>query len=664
MDKKTIIGLVLIFAIFVGYMWWVSPSKEEIAEQRRQDSIKWEHYQDSMNQVRIADSIAQALKEEQGLSDSAIAEQQSMTHMRQQLGVFGSNTGETQQLIVENEEMTVAISNRGASVQQVVLKDFTTYDKRPLELITPDEDNMNLIFSTNDNRVINTRDLVFAPFVDGKQVAANDVIEVKEDSVTVAYRAYVNEGAGDSAAVGDGSQYLEFAYVFYPNSNQVGFHINFHGLTKVVRSTPSMDFQWKNCMSRQEKVDVGSRGSNRKDNEKMYTNLFYKPAKENPESLRMGGKGEKQMKTPVEWVAFKQQFFTAILMCENAEKPFENADMRYGVDSDKDTNAHYLCDMNSVVGLTYDSDKDCSMDMRFYYGSTKYRTLRQEHRSLEQLVPLGNFFLTRWVGKWGIIPLFNWMERFIKNYGIIIILLTIIFRTVVFPLTFKSYQSSAIMRVLRPEMQALNEKYPNQDQAMQKQREMSQLQKRAGINPLMGCLPVLIQFPILMAMYRFYPASIELRQKHFLWCDDLSTYDSILDFGFNIPLYGDHISLFCLLMFGMQFFYTWYTMRDQSSQMTMPGMKFMMYFMPFMMLFIFNSQSAALNIYYFCSLLITMTQMILIRKFTNEKKVRARMAAYDAKQKNTGNKKKSNFQKRLEEMQRMSEQMQKQNSRR
>ncbi|MBQ2509172.1 MAG: hypothetical protein II532_05350 [Bacteroidales bacterium] len=166
MDKKTIIGLVLIFAIFVGYMWWVSPSKEEIAEQRRQDSIKWEHYQDSMNQVRIADSIAQALKEEQGLSDSAIAEQQSMTHMRQQLGVFGSNTGETQQLIVENEEMTVAISNRGASVQQVVLKDFTTYDKRPLELITPDEDNMNLIFSTNDNRVINTRDLVFAPFVD------------------------------------------------------------------------------------------------------------------------------------------------------------------------------------------------------------------------------------------------------------------------------------------------------------------------------------------------------------------------------------------------------------------------------------------------------------------------------------------------------------------
>lgn len=665
MDKKTIIGLVLIFAIFVGYMWWVSPSKEEIAEKRHQDSIRWEHYQDSIEQVRIADSIAAVLKAEQGLSDSAFAEQQSLTRQQQQLGMFGANTGASLQLKVENEEMMVAISSRGASVQQVVLKDFTTFDKMPLELISAGEENMNLIFSTNDNRVINTRDLTFTPFVDGQPVVADAELEVKGDSMTVAYRAFANAPVADSAAasVNDGTQYLEFAYVFYPNSNQVGFHINFHGLTQVVRSTPSMDFQWSNSMNRQEKVDVGSRGSNRKDNEKMYTNLFYKPAKESPESLRMGGKGDKQMKTPVEWVAFKQQFFTAILMCENEDIPFENADMRYGVDDAKDTNAHYLCDMNAIVGLTYDSEKDCSMDMRFYYGSTKYRTLRQEHRSLEQLVPLGNFFLTRWVGKWGIIPLFNWMERFIKNYGIIIILLTIIFRTVVFPLTFKSYQSSAIMRILRPEMQALNEKYPNQDQAMQKQQEMSRLQKRAGINPLMGCLPVLIQFPILMAMYRFYPASIELRQKQFLWCDDLSTYDSILDFGFNIPLYGDHISLFCLLMFGMQFFYTWYTMRDQSSQMTMPGMKFMMYFMPFMMLFIFNSQSAALNIYYFCSLLITMTQMILIRKFTSEKKVRARMAAYDAKQKNNPNKKKSNFQKRLEEMQRMSEQMQKQQNR-
>ena len=209
-------------------------------------------------------------------------------------------------------------------------------------------------------------------------------------------------------------------------------------------------------------------------------------------------------------------------------------------------------------------------------------------------------------------------------------------------------------------MQALNKKYPNQDQALARQQEMSKLQKRAGISPMAGCLPALVQMPILYAMFRFFPASIELRQKPFLWCDDLSTYDSILDFGFNIPLYGDHMSLFCLLMFGMQFFYTWYTMRGQNTTASMPGMKFMMYFMPFMMLFLFNSQSAALNLYYFCSLSITMLQMILIRKFTSEKKVRARMAAYDLKQKNSKEPaKKSRLQQRLEEMQRMSEQMQK-----
>ena len=219
------------------------------------------------------------------------------------------------------------------------------------------------------------------------------------------------------------------------------------------------------------------------------------------------------------------------------------------------------------------------------------------------------------------------------------------------------------MRILKPEMEALNKKYPNPEQAMQKQQEMTRMQKKAGYSPVAGCLPVLIQMPILTAMFMFYPVAIELRQKSFLWCDDLSTYDSILDLGFNIPLYGDHISLFCLLMFGMQFFYTWYTMKGQNMNAGMPGMKFMMYFMPFMMLFMFNSMAAGLNLYYFYSLSITMLQMVLIRKFTSEKKVRARMAAYDAKHKNTPQKK-SSFQKRLEEMQRMTEEMQKQQQKR
>lgn len=661
MDKKTITGLVLIFAIFIGYMWWVSPSKAELAEKARQDSIRWVAYQDSLEQVRVADSITAAMATASGLSDSAISEQQAQARKMQQLGVFASNVGAAQDLHVENDLFEVTLSSQGASVQRVMLKNYTTFDKRDLELVTPGHDNMNLVFSTNDNRVINTNEMVFTPYVDNVVVQSNNLV-VEGDSLEVAYRAFVAEAANDSQSVANGNQYVEFLYTFYPNSHEVGFHINFHGLTQVVRSTPYMDFQWNNRMVRQEKVDKSMRGNSRKDPEKMYTNVFFKPTKDKVENLRMGGNSDKSVKTNVEWVAYKQQFFTAMLMCENPEHPFENADLANRTDK-ADTAFNYLCNMSSTIGLTYDDRQDCSMNMRFYYGPSKFRLLRSMHRDAERMIQLGSFFLTRWVGRYVIIPMFNWMERFIGNYGIIIILLTLVIRMVVFPLTFKSYQSSAIMRILKPEMDALNAKYPKQEQAMQKQQEVTRLYKRAGINPMMGCLPVLIQMPILMAMYRFYPASIELRQKSFLWCDDLSTYDSILDFGFNVPMYGDHVSLFCLLMFGMQFFYTWYTMRSQNTQMAMPGMKFMMYFMPFMMLFIFNNQSAGINIYYFCSLTITMIQMMLIRRFTSEKKVRARMAAFDAKQKNTPNKK-SKFQQRLEEMQRMSEQMQKQQAQR
>ena len=321
---------------------------------------------------------------------------------------------------------------------------------------------------------------------------------------------------------------------------------------------------------------------------------------------------------------------------------------------------NYLCDMSSTLGCDYDASNDnYRMDMRLYYGPNKYRLLRDMDRGFERILPLGwGFFLTQWVSRFAIIPVFNFLENFGWNYGIIIIVLTILLKIVLTPLMWNSYKTGAVMRHLKPEMEAINKKFPKQDQAMQKQQAMTALQKKAGINPMAGCLPLLIQFPILIAMYRFYPASIELRQKPFLWCDDLSSYDSILDLPFNIPLYGDHISLFCLLMFGMQFFYTIYTMKQQQSQATMPGMKFMMYFMPFMMLFIFNSQSAALNIYYFFNLLLSMALMFGIRGIMTEDKVRARMAKAELSNKNKPQKK-SKFQQRLEEMQKMSEEMQK-----
>lgn len=650
----------MIFAIFVGYMWWVAPSKEEIAERQRiNDSIR----QAYMDSVAYADSVAavKAHLDSLAMQGDTNAQRQLQMHRRGDMGVFNASAfGDTVNVTVKNERMAVTFTNMGAQVREVVLSEYTTYDSLPLQLISPADDNMNLIFSTEDTRVINTKDLVFVPYREfgGKllRIDTDSVYQIaSNEAVDLHFRAYVGDSNGMSM-----DRYVEFHYVVGGDEYDVNFEINFHGLKNVVRATDYMDFEWHNRMNRQEKVDAGSRGSRnrQKDPEKFYSSIYYK-ADADVDEVGRGRDGDKNVKTRVEWVAFKQQFFAAILV---ADSTFENAYLKQEAAKDvKDP--HYLCDMSSTIGLTYDNERDCSMGMHFYFGPTKYRDLRAMHRGFEKMLPLGWWIFSKFVSRYLIIPVFNFLETFNWNYGIIIIVFTILLRLVLFPLTFKSYQGSAIMRILKPEMEALNKKYPNPEQALQKQQEMSKLQKKAGYSPVAGCLPVLLQMPILTAMFMFYPVAIELRQKPFLWCQDLSTYDSILDLGFNIPLYGDHVSLFCLLMFGMQFFYTWYTMRGQQAQANMPGMKFMMYFMPFMMLFMFNSMAAGLNLYYFCSLTITMLQMVLIRKFTSEKKVRARMAAYDSKHKNAPQKK-SSFQKRLEQMQRMTEEMQKQQNRR
>jgi YidC/Oxa1 family membrane protein insertase len=643
-------------------MWWIAPSKEEIAERQRvNDSIR-QAYLDS---VSYADSVAdvKAHLDSLAMQGDTSAQRQLQMNQRGDMGVFNGNAfGDTVNVTVKNELMTVSFSNMGAQVREVVLSQYTTYDSLPLQLITPADDNMNLIFSTEDTRVINTKDLVFTAYRvvgDGEllPITADSAYEIaSNESIHLSFRAYV----GDSNGVSQ-DRYVEFRYIVVGDEYDVHYDINFHGLKDVVRATDYMDFEWHNRMNRQEKVDASSRGSrNRnKDPEKFYSSIYFKAAKDDVDEVGRGRDGDKNVKTSVEWVAFKQQFFCAILV---ADSTFENAYMTQTTDK-SNADAKYLCDMSSTIGLTYASEHDCTMGMKFYFGPTKYRDLRAMHRGFEKMLPLGWWVFSKFVSRYLIIPVFNFLETFNWNYGIIIIVFTILLRLVLFPLTFKSYQGSAIMRILKPEMDALNKKYPNPEDAMKKQQEMSKIQKRAGYSPMAGCLPILLQMPILTAMFMFYPVAIELRQKPFLWCNDLSTYDSILDLGFNIPLYGDHVSLFCLLMFGMQFFYTWYTMRGQQMNAAMPGMKFMMYFMPFMMLFMFNSMAAGLNLYYFCSLSITMLQMVLIRKFTSEKKVRARMAAYDSKHKNTPQKK-SKFQQRLEEMQRMTEEMQKQQKKR
>lgn len=648
MNKHSVIGFVLIFAIFIGYMWWISPSEEERAEmQRKYDSIAQVQMQEK-EQARL-DSLARA-------NDTTLSETQPAA---KDLGVFsGSSTGDSLTLTVDNGRLHLVFDNCGAMVKQVTVQDYTTYEGEPLVLITPSADNMSLIFATEDNRTVRTKDLVFQPYVNGEPLRGNDschFVVGENDSLMLQFRVHIDDSTGT-----DSERYLAFNYLVRGESYQVDFDIVMHRLDGVVRNTPFLDFEWSNRMVRQEKVDKSSIGrhNRNKDPERFYSNIFYKPLKDDVDHLRDGREGDQQVRTTVDWVAFKQQFFCAILMNDAG---FVNADLSTR-NATQDIPQNYLCDMRSTLGISYEGTGNETVHMAFYYGPTKFHDLKAQNRGFEKMLPLGMWVFSKFISRYVIIPVFNFLETFNWNYGIIVLVLTFLMRLVLFPLTFRSYQSSAITRILKPEMDAINKKYPKQEQMMQKQQEMSRLQKRAGINPIAGCLPMLIQLPILTAMFWFYPASIELRQKSFLWCHDLSTYDSILDFGFNIPLYGDHISLFCLLMFVVQFFYTWYTMRSQAGQMNMPGMKFMMYFMPFMMLFLFNSQSAALNLYYFTSLSITMTQMILIRRFTSEQKVRARMAAYDLKHKN-GTQKKSKFQQRLEEMQKQAEAMQKQKNR-
>jgi YidC/Oxa1 family membrane protein insertase len=666
MNKQSIIGLVLIFAIFIGYMWWMAPTKEEMTEMRaKQDSIM-QAYNDSMAVVDSINIAHAKLEKLAAAGDSAAIKQLNVKPVQNlNLGAFNASLkGETGVLKVNNGNMTVEINNQGAMLQQVTLADYVTFDSLPLRLVTPTQENMNLVFSTSDNRVVNTQDLVFTPYVNDKPVSVNQALKIDKKTV-VSLRASVATDSNDTAAhhATNAESYLEFRYTFQPKDYEVGFDIVFHNLDAIVQNTPYMDFQWNNTMHRQEKVDPSMKNARnrQKDPERMYTNIYYKPTKDHADELRMGRDDKKQVKTPVEWVAFKQQFFCAILMSSNDTMPFANADLMSKTNVD-DTSSNYLIDMGSTIGLTYNGGNTV-MPMRFYFGPSKYRDLRDMHRGFERMLPLGwGFFLIQWFSRFIIIPVFNFFEGFGLNYGIIIILLTLMLKLLLFPATYKSYRMSAVMRILKPEMDAINKKYPDQDQMMQKQQAMSRLQKSAGISPMAGCLPMLVQMPILWAMYRFYPASIELRQQSFLWCHDLSTYDSILNFGFNVPLYGDHMSLFCLLMFAMQFIYTAYTMKGQTNQ-GMPGMKLMMYFMPFMMLFIFNSQSAALNLYYFLNLVITMLEMMLIRYCTKEKKVRAQMVAYENNLKNKPQKK-SKLQEKLAQMQKMSEEMQKQQQRR
>ena len=425
-------------------------------------------------------------------------------------------------------------------------------------------------------------------------------------------------------------QYMEYVYTLKYNSYLVDFDLNMKGMNQYIASNQSyLNFSWSYDVPRQERIS--SFGEDR------YTNITYKYFQDEVGNLSQNKSDEENLITQVKWVGFKQLFFSSTLI---ADESFANAQIRQKKLED---DPKYLSNFYADFALPYEGSADEKVGMQFFFGPNHYQTLKQYDIDLERQVYLG-YAIVRPVNRYLIIPVFNFLRQYINNFGIIILLLTVFIKSILFPFTYKSYMSQAKMKALKPEVDELNKKYGS-DKAMEKQQATMALYKKAGVNPMGGCLPMVLQMPILFAMFFFFPTSIELRQESFLWATDLSTYDTIFNLPFTIPVYGDHVSLFCLLMTVTTIISTRLSQQNASSQ-AMPGMKSMMYMMPVMFLFILNRYPSGLSFYYLLANLFTIGQTYLIRSFVDDDKIRAQLQVN--KKKTVV--KKSNFQKRLEDM--------------
>lgn len=645
-DKKTIIGLVLIFAVFGVWMYVSQPSEEERAKiKQKQDSAmaasmraeqeaeKAERLSEDAEKKEQAD-IKQLAREAEG-NDSLATEARRI--LSNQFGAFSEAAlNKEQHLTIENELLKADLTSLGANIEQVTLKEYKTYHKDSVRFFTENGNSYGLNLSIG-SKVLRTNELNFEIFVNDKPYTGGEKLSVKgKDSLVVSMRLYA-----DADTLTRNRGYLEYRYTLRGDDYRIGYSIITNNLEKVITDRNTLEFVWNSKLRLKEKD-----GSVERKNSSIYYLL-----KDEVEYLKENGADDQKEENgiPIKWVSFKQQFFSTALIAESTND-FAYAKMQ--TITEKGQHDKYLRTMKADLNIPFDGDKEYfKYDMNFFFGPNKYSVVSDYNIDMEQIIPLGwGFFLLHWINRFVVLPVFNFLQQFGWSMGIIILVLTILVKLVLFPLAYKSYSSSAKMRVIAPEVQKINEKYPKQEQAMQKQQAIMNLYKRAGINPMAGCLPMLLQFPILVAMFRFFPASIELRQQSFLWADDLSSYDSILDLPFNIPFYGAHISLFCLLMTVAQIFYTRITMKQQPQNNSMPGMKFMMYFMPVMMLFILNSQSAALNYYYLISLCITFIQMFAIQKSINGEKVLKRLEANSKKPL-----KKSKWQQRIEALEKQNQ---------
>jgi YidC/Oxa1 family membrane protein insertase len=618
MDKNSIIGIVLIVLIFLGYYQITKPTKEQLEAQMK--------YNDSIALVQQQQATIKSATPQASATDTTIATDSTSSDA---YGEFASAAvGDEQFFVLENKRVKLTISSKGGRIYTAQIKNYTNNNQKPLILFSGEESSFGFTLVTKNNRVMNSGDLFFEPLTPVKT-------DIKgNQSLTLRLKAV-------------GGAYMDFVYTLPYDDYMLSYEIKAKDMNQVMPlGVNSLDLSWMTKIRQQEK---GRKFENR------YAQLSYKYPGDNVEKLSEGKNEEKKLTTKVQWIAFKDQFFSSILIAQNS---FTSTKLVSVVEDDS---SQYLKTYNAVTTVAFDPTGSSSTKFNMYFGPNHYKTLADYDKDrpkgaewlLNDLIPLG-WGILGWINKYAVIKMFNFFSGFLSNYGLIILLLTLVIKLVLFPLTYKSFISSAKMRVLKPEIDELTAKIPA-DKTMERQKVSMDVYSKVGVSPMAGCLPALLQMPFLLALFNFFPAAIELRHQSFLWASDLSTYDSIISWDAYIPLvtpyFGNHISLFCLLFTVATIASTKINMDTQGGGTEqVPGMKWIMYLMPLMFMFIFNSYASGLSYYYFISTMITLIQTYAIRAWVDEKKL---LAQLHAKRNSNAKKpvKKGGFMERLEKMQ-------------
>lgn len=633
MQKNTLWGFVLIGIILIGFGWYNSWNyKKQVRAAFVRDSLARVEALTNprvADSIRIADSLRDVLNGVVPASSVVTENVAAVPEDTLSAPVYTDSLLEVSSKLpeevytLENEKLRIDVSTKGAQIKNALVKQYYTYDSTALYLVKEGLSEMSLTFFTDQR--INTSNFTFT------KVAQSD------SSLTL--RLAFNGGA-----------YMDYVYTLPKESYLLGFNVVTKGMSGIIpRNAQLFDFDWNLKISRFEKGY---------DNEKNYSTVDYKyPNDKSVENLGLRrSESDKKIPTKLSWFSFHQQFFSAIMVADNN---FTEGTLSYKFFDSEDTE-HLLMDCNAHMIVDYPGGDEAVIPFHIYLGPNLYKELKSYNRDFERIVPLGKHIIG-WINRAIIINLFDFLRRFISNYGIIILIMTLIIKLVLSPLTFKSYLSSAKMKVLKPEIEKINAKYPRKDDALKKQQETMALYQKTGVNMMGGCLPMLLQIPILFAIFKFFPVSFELRQHPFLWASDLSGYDSILDLGFSIPMYGNHVSLFALLMAISMYFYSRINIEQMPDNGQMAGMKGMqLYFMPIFMLVLCNNFSAGLSYYYMLTNLITILQTWIIRKyFVDEDKLRMKLMTKAASKSS----KKSKWRERMEQMMKEQERLQKERSR-